>query len=133
MILVDSNVLLDLFTADEAWEAWSRARLGEALAGEGACINPIVFAEVSLAFAHERELTSQLHLLGIERRELPYGAAFGAGRAFLSYRRRGGERRSPLPDFYIGSHAASAGFRLLTRDARRYRTYFPTLPLIAPE
>ena len=133
MILVDSNVLLDLFTADETWEAWSRARLGEALSDEGACINPIVFAEVSLAFAHERELTSQLHLLGIERHELPYEAAFGAGRAFLSYRRRGGERRSPRPDFYIGSHAASAGFGLLTRDARRYRTYFPTLPLIAPE
>ena len=133
MILVDSNVLLDLFTADETWEVWSRVQLGEALAGEGACVNPIVFAEVSLAFAHERELTSQLHILGIERHELPYGAAFGAGRAFLNYRRRGGERRSPLPDFYIGSHAASAGFRLLTRDARRYRTYFPSVSLIAPQ
>ena len=133
MILVDSNVLLDLFTADREWASWSRASLEQALAGEGACINPIVFAEVSLAFAHQRELTAQLDLLGVERHALPYGAAFGAGRAFLTYRRRGGARRSPLPDFYIGSHAASAGLRLLTRDDRRYRDYFPSVSLIAPE
>ena len=133
MILVDANVLLDLFTADKRWAAWSRTHLGEALATEGACINPIVFAEVSLAFAHERELSNELHLLGIQRHELPYGAAFEAGRAFVNYRKRGGERRSPLPDFYIGAHASFAGHQLLTRDTARYRSYFPAVTLIAPE
>lgn len=133
MTLVDANVLLDLFTNDKTWAEWSRDRLSETLTGDGACINAIIYAEISLAFAHERELDTELQRLRIRRLALPYEAAFAAGRAFLSYRRNGGERRSPLPDFYIGAHASQAKLVLLTRDARRYRTYFPDVSLVAPE
>jgi predicted nucleic acid-binding protein len=131
--LVDSNVLLDLFTADENWEGWSRRQLGTAILADGACINPIIYAEVSIGFAHERELAEQMKLLGIERRELPYQAAFAAGRAFLRYRRSGGRERSPLPDFYIGAHAECDGLALLTRDAKRYRSYFPNVRIVSPD
>ena len=133
MVLVDANVLLDLFTADEVWQEWSRTQLGEALREDGAGVNPIVYAEVSLAFAHARELDEQLEVLGIHRFELPYEAAFPAARAFARYRRQGGRRRSPLPDFYIGAHAEVKSLRLLTRDAARYRTYFPKVDVVAPE
>ena len=133
MTLVDANVLLDLFTNDPDWRPWSLEHLEAALRDTGAGVNPIVYAEISLAFAHVRELEEQIQSLGIQKLELPYEAAFSAGRAFLSYRRAGGERRSPLPDFYVGAHAEALGLTLLTRDARRYRTYFPTVALVAPE
>ena len=130
--LVDANVLLDVFTADPRWTQWSRERLGAALAAGPVVVDPIIYAEVSLAFAYERELDTQLRALGIAKRPLPYEAAFPAGRAYIRYRREGGTRRSPLPDFYIGAHAQVEGFRLLTRDARRYRSYFPEVSLDAP-
>ena len=131
--LVDANVLLDIFTADELWEEWSRQALKSALLQGVVVINPIIYAEVSLAFTSERELADQLRLLSIQQLPLPYGAAFPAGRAFLRYRRQGGSRRSPLPDFYIGAHAQVEELQLLTRDASRFRTYFPTVSLLAPE
>jgi len=96
-------------------------------------INPIIYAEVSVGFERIEELDAVLPLESFRRDPLPWEAAFLAGKCFLAYRRRGGARRSPLPDFYIGAHAALAGLPLLTRDARRYRTYFPHLSLLAPE
>jgi hypothetical protein len=131
--LVDANVLLDVFTADPRWVDWSKNQLRSALAAGEVALNPIIYAEVSLAFAHEQELDSELRRLGIAKLLLPYGAAFPAARAFTRYRKDGGERRSTLPDFYVGAHAQLDGLRLLTRDARRYRTYFPEVVLSAPE
>ena len=96
-------------------------------------INPIIYAEVSVGFERIEELEDVLPADSFRRDPLPWEAAFLAGKCFLRYRRRGGMRRSPLPDFYIGAHAAVAGLPLLTRDPRRYRTYFPQLRLLAPE
>jgi predicted nucleic acid-binding protein len=130
-VLVDSNVLLDLFTADPAWAAWSEARLAEAFDAGQVVINPIVHAEISIAF--DRVETLDAALPGqLGREELPWEAAFLAGKCFVDYRRRGGTRRSPLPDFYIGAHAAITGRALLTRDAGRYRALLPALALISP-
>jgi predicted nucleic acid-binding protein len=95
-------------------------------------INPLVYAEVSVGYETVEELEELLPGSDYEREPLPYVAGFAAGKAFLRYRRLGGDKRSPLPDFYIGAHAAVAGYRLLTRDARRYRTYFPTVHIITP-
>ncbi len=131
--LVDANVLLDLFTSDPDWLEWSRDNLLEALKLDDAVINPIIYAEISAAFAHERELQMELDRIRVRRIPLPYEAAFPAMRAFLKYRRSGGTRRSPLPDFYIGAHAQVERHTLLTRDDRRFRSYFPTLSLISPE
>ena len=131
--LVDANVLLDVFTADLRWLDWSKGQLRSALAAGEVAVNPIIYAEVSLAFAHEQELDAELRRLGIAKISLPYGAAFPAARAFIRYRKEGGERRSPLPDFYIGAHAQVDGLKLLTRDARRYRSYFPEVDISAPE
>jgi predicted nucleic acid-binding protein len=96
-------------------------------------INPVIYAEVSVRYSRIEDLESALPKSLIDREPIPYEAAFLAGKAFLAYRQRGGTKRSPLPDFFIGAHAAIAGYRLLTRDAARYRTYFPRLPLIAPK
>jgi predicted nucleic acid-binding protein len=130
-VLVDSNVLLDLFTDDPAWAPWSEARLAEAFDGGQVVINPIVYAEISIAFERVETLDEALPAQ-LGREDLPWEAAFLAGKCFLEYRRRGGARRSPLPDFYIGAHAAVTGRALLTRDARRYRSLLPHLELIAP-
>lgn len=130
-VLVDSNVLLDVFTGDPVWATWSEARLAEAFDAGQAVINPIVYAEISVAF--ERIETLQATLPPQLRREdLPWEAAFLAGKCFVEYRRRGGRKRSPLPDFYIGAHAAVTRRALLTRDANRYRTLPTTLALITP-
>jgi predicted nucleic acid-binding protein len=130
-VLVDSNVLLDLFTDDPVWAPWSEARLAAAFDAGQVVINPIVYAEISIAFARIETLEATLpEQLG--REDLPWEAAFLAGKCFVDYRRRGGARRSPLPDFYIGAHAATTGRALLTRDANRYRTLLPTLTLISP-
>ena len=130
-VLVDSNVLLDLFTDDPVWAPWSEARLAAAFDAGQVVINPIVYAEISIAFARIETLEATLpEQLG--REDLPWEAAFLAGKCFVDYRRRGGTRRSPLPDFYIGAHAATTGRALLTRDANRYRTLLPTLTLISP-
>lgn len=131
-VLVDSNVLLDIVTDDAAWGVWSGEAL-ERTANEAILvINPLIYGEVSIGFETIEDLEAALPQDLYRREGLPYEAGFLAGKCFLRYRRSGGVKRSPLPDFYIGAHAAFAGYRLLTRDATRYRTYFPNLVLIAP-
>jgi predicted nucleic acid-binding protein len=132
MILVDSNVIIDVMSRDPVWGAWSEAALADAADGGEIAINPIIYAEISLGFATMAALDAALGFGDFKRLALPYEAGFVAGRAFVEYRRRGGARTSPLPDFYIGAHAAIAGLRLLSRDARRYQGYFPSVDLIAP-
>lgn len=131
-VLVDSNVLIDVLNGDERWLGWSGAALDTAADETWLAINPIVYAELSVHFEQREELDEAVPASQYARLALPWEAAFLAGKCFLAYRRAGGERRSPLPDFYIGGHAAVAGMRLLTRDSTRYRTYFPKLELIAP-
>lgn len=133
MVLVDSSVLLDIFTGDPIWKQWSVTALRDARATGLAGINPLIYAETSLAFDNVSELDRELDALLLERLQLPFAAGFDAGRAFLKYRRAGGARSSPMPDFYIGAHAALEGLTLLTRDARRFRTYFPAVALISPQ
>lgn len=131
-VLVDSNVILDIARNDPAWGDWSRRAL-RAVTNEGpVVINALIYAEVSVGYDMVDELEAAVPIDLYRREPLPYAAAFLAGKAFLRYRQAGGARTSPLVDFYIGAHAAIAGYRLLTRDATRYRTYFPTVELIAP-
>lgn len=130
--LVDSDVLLDILTADPTWETWSSAALAQAFDAGRVVINPIVYAEVSVGFERVEDLDEALPSNQFVREPLPYPAGFLAGKAFLAYRRNGGARPTPLPDFYIGAHAAVAGYRLLTRDAQRYRTYFTRLDVRSP-
>lgn len=130
--LVDSNVLLDVLTDDRVWFGWSSEALAAALDAGGVVINPIVYAEVSVGFDRIEDLDAVLPSSAFVREPLPYAAGFVAGKAFVAYRRRGGARVTPLPDFYIGAHALVAGYRILTRDARRYRTYFPRLDVAGP-
>jgi predicted nucleic acid-binding protein len=131
-ILVDSNIILDILTEDPQWFEWSAQKLTE-YANQGELfINPIIYAEISIGFSQPEELDAAIPLDFFHRDPLPYEAAFLAGQSFLEYRRRGGERRSPLPDFYIGAHAAVAQIPLLTRDINRYRTYFPSIQLVTP-
>lgn len=132
-VLVDSNVLLDVVTADPRWGAWSAETLARVADEEILVINALVYAEVSIGFEAVEALEAALPADLYRREDLPYEAAFLAGKVFLRYRQAGGARRSPLPDFYIGAHAAVGGYQLLTRDASRYRLYFPRLPLIAPD
>jgi predicted nucleic acid-binding protein len=132
-VLVDSNVLLDVLLDGSQWQPWSSAAIGNAASESRLVINPIIFAEVSVGFPRFEEVEEALPVILFNREEVPYEAAFLAGKAFVAYRRRGGTRLSPLPDFFIGAHAAVAGYRLLTRDAARYRTYFPKLSLLAPD
>jgi predicted nucleic acid-binding protein len=131
-VLVDSNVLLDVLTEDPRWFAWSSEQLARCADVGPLAINPIIYAEVSIRFADIADLEEALPPGVFERLPLPWEAAFLVGKCFLRYRRNTGAKRSPLPDFYIGAHAAVAGLALLTRDAARYRTYFPKLRLIAP-
>jgi predicted nucleic acid-binding protein len=132
VILVDSNVLLDVLSQDPRWGGWSEDALAQAADAGVLAINPIIYAEVSIRFERVEELETALPPEDFERLPLPWEAAFLAGKCFVQYRRRGGAKRAPLPDFYIGAHAAVAAVGLLTRDASRYRTYFPGLTLIAP-
>lgn len=132
-VLVDSNVLLDIMTEDAQWLRWSADAIGQAADRFRLLINPIIYAEVSVRYSSIEELDAALPKTMLDREPIPYEAAFLAGKVFLTYRRRRGAKRSPLPDFFIGAHAAVAGYRLLTRDAARYRSYFPRLSLIAPE
>lgn len=131
-VLVDTNILLDVMTEDKVWLDWSSAALEEAAESSRLVINAIIYAEASVRFTRIEDLEEALPLAMFEREAIPFEAAFLAGKAFLTYRERGGAKTSPLPDFLIGAHAAVAGYRLLTRDAARYRTYFPKLALIAP-
>ncbi len=131
-VLVDSNVILDILTEDQTWFEWSSGQVAACAEQGSLLINPIIYAELSIGFTQPEELDAALPQSFFQREPLPYEAAFLAGKAFLAYRQRGGERRSPLPDFYVGAHAMVAGHTLLTRDATRYRTYFPEVSLIAP-
>ena len=133
VVLVDSNVIIDVRTEDPVWFAWSAGALSAAADRYELAINPIIYAELSVDAERIEELDAELPESDYRRLPLPYEAGFLAGKAFVSYRRAGGERRSSLPDFYIGAHAAVRGLTLLTRDAARYRTYFPTVTLISPK
>ena len=129
-LLVDANVILDVATQDPVWGERSGAVLAREAERAQLVINPIIYAEVSVGFERLEELEEALPPDLIHREALPWEAAFLAGKCFLAYRRRGGKKTSTLPDFYIGAHAALAGYRLLTRDAPRYRTYFPGLEVV---
>lgn len=131
-VLVDANVLLDVLTDDPQWHDWSAMQLDACAASAELCINPIVYAEVSVGFERIEDLDDSLPSDAFTRLELPWEAGFLAGKVFLRYRRAKGARTSPLPDFYIGAHAAIEGMTLLTRDAKRYRTYYPGLSLLCP-
>ena len=132
-VLVDANILLDIMSEDERWFAWSTEALARVADRQRLVINPIVYAEIASAFPTQRRLDEVLSTDRYQRENLPWDAAFNAGRAFLAYRRAGGAKRSPLPDFYIGAHAEVRDYRLLTRDQGRYRAYFPTLKIVSPE
>lgn len=131
-VLVDTNVLLDIATDDPQWAAWSADALQVAGDKSRLVINPIVYAEVSIAYEEIEALEGLLPPSTFSRENLPWEAAFLAGKAYASYRRRGGAKRSPLPDFFIGAHAAVRGYAVLSRDKARFATYFPTVSLIAP-
>lgn len=131
-VLVDSNVLIDIATDDPEWAGWSAGALAQAGQGARLVINPLIYAELSVAHSRIETLEALLPENVFHREPLPWPAAFLAGKAYLAYRRRGGARRSPLPDFYIGAHAAIRSYRLLTRDRGRYSTYFPRLEVICP-
>ena len=131
--LVDSCVLIDVLADDPAWAEWSMQKL-EALGGQAPLvINPLILAEISPRFARASDLEAALESLPLRRQDLPWDAAFLAGQAFKVYRKSKGMQRSPMPDFYIGAHALLGGMRLLTRDAKRYSTYFPKLHVVSPE
>jgi predicted nucleic acid-binding protein len=131
-VLVDSNVLLDVATNDAAWGNWSARAIAECADQSTLIINPIIYAEVSVGFTTIEALNAALPAASYAREPLPWEAGFLAGKCFLSYRKRGGLRNSPLPDFYIGAHAAVKGLALLTRDVARYKTYFPKLEVLGP-
>ena len=133
MIFVDTNILLDVVTDDPAWADWSQQTLDLAALRDRLGINPVVYAEFSSRFSRIEELDAMLNSVEINVADLPRSALFLAGQVFRTYRSRGGPRSSILPDFFIGAHAMVLGAPLITRDARRYRTYFPRLELIAPD
>ena len=131
-VLVDSNVLLDVATNDPGWGDWSARALAQVAEHTPLIINPIIYAEVSIGYTTVEALDAVLPAALYQREPLPWDAGFLAGKCFLQYRRRGGSRTSPLPDFYIGAHAAIGRLALLTRDAARFRSYFPTVEILAP-
>lgn len=133
MILVDTNVLLDVVTRNPEWAEWSKRQLDAAALRDRLNINPIVYAELSAGFETIEQVEAVLDLVGITIAEMTRPALFLAGRVFQEYRRRGGIRTGVLADFFIGAQAAVLGVPLITRDVGRYRTYFPTVELIAPE
>lgn len=132
-VLVDSNVILDIATLDPVWHDWSANALASCVERCAPVINPVIYAEVSVGFASIEEMSAAVPQSDFEYAQLPWEAAFLAGKCFLQYRKSGGSKRSPLPDFFIGAHATVNKMALLTRDNRRYRTYFPTVQLICPE
>ena len=132
MVLVDTNVLLDLFTADKDWADWSEFQLRAYAQVHRLLINPLIYAETSLAFDSPKLTDDALAVLGVDVAELPREALFLAGHAHVHYRRQGGAKAKTLTDFFIGAHAAVNDLILLTRDAARYRDYFPTVKLISP-
>lgn len=133
LTLVDSNVLLDIISENQTWQSWSAQALLNCLEDGDLCINAIIYAEISTDFDEMEEVDLALPASLVQRVPIPIEAAFLAGKVHLDYRRKGGTRICALPDFFIGAHAAVTQMRLLTRDPRRYRTYFPRVELIAPD
>ena len=132
VVLVDSSVLLDILTEDAKWYQWSAEVLEMHAESNVLAINPIIYAEVSIRFGRIEDVEEAFPPDLLQRAHLPWEAAFLAGKCFVRYRRKGGVRRSPLPDFYIGAHAAVNRWMLLTRDEAHYRAYFPRLALVSP-
>ncbi len=132
MVLVDTNVLVDVLQNDPQWADWSIAQLRAQSKLHDLGINPVIYAEMSLSFSTLEALDDVVLTLALEMREIPRPALFLAAKAHAQYRRRGGGKGQVLPDFFIGAHAAVEGWPLLTRDASRFRTYFPTLEVLAP-
>lgn len=132
-LLVDSNVILDIFLDDPKWADWSITALANASYNSALYINQSVYTEVSIGFDKIEELELALHQGGFQLLEIPKEALFLAGKAYFNYKRGKGTKKSPLPDFYIGAQAAVLGMDLITRDKGRYRTYFPTVRIICPE
>lgn len=131
-VLVDSNIILDIATNDPKWSEWSGSALSECTEHATLVINPIIYAEVSIGYTTIEALNSALPRNVYQRDPLPWEAGFLAGKCFLAYRRRGGSRNTPMPDFYIGAHAAIEHLAVLTRDAARFQTYFPKLEILSP-
>ena len=132
MLLVDTNVLVDVLQNDPQWADWSIAQLRAQAQLHQLVINPVIYAELSLSFSTFEALDRVVATMELAMHEVPRPALFLAGKAYLQYRRRGGGKAQVLPDFFIGAHAAVEGWPLLTRDASRFRTYFPSLEVIAP-
>ncbi len=133
MLLVDTNVLVDVLENDPQWADWSIAQLRAQSKIHKLAINPIIYAELSLTFSSAEALDQTLDGLGLTLLEVPRPALFLAGKAFVKYRRQGGTKNNVLGDFFIGAHAAVSSYPLLTRDTRRYATYYPTVVLVAPQ
>lgn len=132
MLLVDTNVLIDVLEDDPAWADWSVSQLRAQAQVHELCINPVVYAELSLVFESVQAVDEAIEEMGLTFQEIPRPALFLAGRAFVKYRRAGGKRGNVLPDFFIGAHAAVSECGILTRDEQRYTSYFPTVDLISP-
>ena len=132
MLLVDTNVLVDVLQDDPPWADWSMRQLRAQATIHQLAINPVIYAEISLSFSTLEALDSAVATMELELREIPRPALFLAAKAYRQYRQRGGTKQQVLPDFFIGAHAAVEGWPLLTRDAIRFRTYFPTLEVLAP-
>ena len=132
-VLVDSNVVLDIFLEDPRWAEWSESALNKYHDIAILYINSIIYSEVSIGFERIEELESAMNRVGFQILEIPKEALFLAGKAFLKYKKGKGRKSSPLPDFYIGAQAAVLNLDVITRDLSRYRTYFPTVNLISPE
>lgn len=132
MTLIDSNILIDIWTQDPTWFQWSSHEFSKCLANGEVAINPVINAEISLGFATEPDVEAAIKAAGLTKLPLPFSASFAAGRAFQLYRKRGGTKVSTLPDFFIGAHAEVEKIPLLTRDPSGYRTYFPNIALICP-
>lgn len=132
MVLVDTNVLLDVLEDDARWASWSQEQLESVALADQLMINAVIYAELSVAFARIEELEEVIAQAALSVEAIPREALFLAGKAFLNYRRRRGGKDGVLPDFFIGAHAAVVGCALLTRDVGRYRTYFPSVRLISP-
>jgi predicted nucleic acid-binding protein len=130
-VLIDANVLLDVMTEDPRWLAWSAEAIARAADRHRLVIDPVIYAEVSIRYSRIEELDAALPKAMVNREAIPHEAAFLAGKSFLTYRRQGGMKQSPLPDFFIGAHAAVARYPLMTRNPARYPTYYPKLTLIA--
>lgn len=130
--MVDSCVLLDIFTRDARWYDWSASTLARIADEDGLVLNPIIYGEVSIRFDSIEKLESLLPSEVFDYRPIPREAAFLVGKCFMRYRKRGGRRSSPLPDFFIGAHAAVSDLPLVTRDTKRFRDYFPRLVLVCP-